>query len=117
RVTARRPCRALRVAPSAVRPTGRPSAGVAAAVGTYKLAVILINFTNNTSQPWTTTAVRDAIFNSSTSLAAFYNTESFGKTTVTGDVFGWYTIASTNLGCNWPSWGGLGSAAAQAAGV
>ena len=89
----------------------------------HKVAVILANFSNDTSQPITPSAARDLVFGSSTSANAYYQSVSFGirslvgKLATTGDVFGWYTIAATNNPCDYASWGTAARAAAQAAGV
>lgn len=70
-----------------------------------KVAVILINFRNNTSQPLTQEQVRNVIYTSPKSVNAFYQEASFGNLRLTGirrpdvDVFGWYTIDSDNTGC------------------
>jgi len=88
-----------------------------------KVAVILANFANDTSQPITSATARDLVFGASTSANAYYQSESFGirslvgKLAQTGDVFGWYTIAANNNPCDYASWGTAARAAAQAAGV
>lgn len=51
--------------------------------------VILANFLNDTSQPWTVAQVNDVVFNQTSS---YYNENSFGKLGLSGDVFGWYTL-------------------------
>ncbi|MDP2350259.1 MAG: hypothetical protein Q8M74_03780, partial [Chloroflexota bacterium] len=81
------------------------------------IAVVLINFTNLATQPYTKTAVQNALTGSSTSAGAFLEEESKGRMTVTGDVFGWYTIPATTTGCDWTTWHTLGLNAATAAGV
>ena len=45
---------------------------------TAKTAVILINFTTDTSQPWTPDFVRQRVFTASNSSSAFYSEESYG---------------------------------------
>jgi hypothetical protein len=88
-----------------------------------KVAVILANFANDTSQPITPAAARDIVFGSTTSANAYYQSNSFGirslvgKLAQTGDVFGWYTIAANNNPCDYSAWGSAARAAAQAAGV
>ena len=90
---------------------------VEAATGSKRVAVLLINFTNNTSQPWTHTTARNVVFDSSTSVAAYYADASYGQFTVTGDVFGWYTIPDDNAGCDYSGWGSKARTAAANAGV
>lgn len=88
-----------------------------------KVAIILANFTNNTSQPITPTAARDLVFASTSSANAYFQEESFGirslvgKLATTGDVFGWYTISPGSTSCDYSGWGNSARAAAQAAGV
>jgi len=87
------------------------------ASGTYKLAVFLINFTNNRSQPWTTDFVRAHYFTAPDSMAAYYHEQSFGKVTITGDVLGWYTIPTDNTSCDPNGFANMAQNAARAAGV
>ncbi|MEK7518096.1 MAG: Ig-like domain-containing protein, partial [Patescibacteria group bacterium] len=56
---------------------------------TKNIAVILVNFQDDTSQPWTISEVNDVIFNQAD---AYYNENSFGKLRLTGDIFGYYTL-------------------------
>ena len=93
------------------------TAARAYAVGPQRLAVFLLNFTNNTSQPWTTDFVRQKYFTSPDSMAAYYREQSFGKTTITGDVLGWYTLPTTNESCDPNGFTTMANAAARAAGV
>jgi hypothetical protein len=96
---------------------GTDSTYSTAAAGTSRsFAVILINFTNNTSQPFTRSAVQGAITGSS-SLKSFYEEESKGRLSVSGSVYGWYTIGASTTGCDWRTWHTLGVQKAQAAGV
>ncbi|HET9934377.1 MAG TPA: zinc-dependent metalloprotease family protein, partial [Polyangiaceae bacterium] len=89
----------------------------------HKVAVILANFSNDTSQPITAAAARDMVFGSASSANAYYQSVSFGirslvgKLATSGDVFGWYTLAAKNDACDYASWGTAARAAAQAAGV
>jgi hypothetical protein len=88
-----------------------------------KVAVILANFTNNTSQPITAAGAADLVFVGAQSSNAYFKEESFGirslvgKLSPTGDVFGWYTIAPGATACNYSGWGNSARAAAQSAGV
>lgn len=60
--------------------------------GDQKTAVILVNFLDNTSQPWTPAYVRGVIFNNPDSVNAYYKEISFNQTSLSGEVFGWYTL-------------------------
>ncbi len=91
---------------------------VAAAVtGTKSVAVLLFNFSNSTAQPWTTSAVRGAVFDNANSVDEYYRDASYGQLALTGDVFGWYTIDSSNAGCAYTTWANEARAKAAAAGV
>ncbi|MEA2249124.1 MAG: large repetitive protein, partial [Solirubrobacteraceae bacterium] len=90
-------------------------AHVLAAPAAPQLAVILFNFANDTSQPWTPAAITSTVFTGAASAAAYYSEQSFSKTTLTGTVFGWYTIAATNAGCDFATWANQASAAAGTA--
>ena len=95
---------------------GATASATAAAVS-KNVAVLLINFSNDTSQPFTTTTASNTMFTNTGSVKNFFQEESRGAVTVTGQVFGWYTIPDTNADCDWSGWGSLGQTAAQNAGV
>ncbi|MES2971280.1 MAG: fibronectin type III domain-containing protein [Patescibacteria group bacterium] len=90
-----------------------------------KVAVILINFTDDTSQPVTVDAARREVFTDPNySANAFYKRSSYnllgltGHTNVDGDIFGYYTIGATKSGnCDYTLWGRLADQAAQSAGA
>ena len=88
-----------------------------AALGTKSVAVLLFNFSNDTRQPWTTNDVRGVVFDNSDSVRSYYLDASYGQLTMSGDVFGWYTIDSTNSGCPYTTWANEARAKAIAAGV
>ncbi|HEY9586097.1 MAG TPA: Ig-like domain-containing protein [Candidatus Paceibacterota bacterium] len=83
-----------------------------------KIAVILINFQNNSAQPFTSDTVRSVNFTAANGINAYYQEESFGyaslegKIRPDGDVYGWYTTPSDNTTCDISS---LASAAQTAA--
>ena len=109
----------VQVSAGAVRvlSSGHTHAAQASAVGQQRLAVFLLNFTNDASQPWTTEFVRQKYFTSPDSMAAYYKEQSFGKTTIVGDVLGWYTLPTTNELCDPNGFTTMANAAARAAGV
>jgi hypothetical protein len=76
--------------------------------------VILLNFANDASQPWTPTAVSDVMFGDANSVNAYYKEVSYGSTSFAGSVFGWVTIPYANSGCEYWNWG---RAAEQALGL
>ncbi len=79
--------------------------------------MVLFNFTNLTKTPFTKSQVQDSLTNSSTSAKRFFEEESKGRMTVSGAVFGWYTIDAATTGCNWGSWRTLAENAANADGA
>lgn len=97
--------------------TTSPSVSSGGATAAARIAAVLINFSDLATKPYTTSQVASALYSSSTSAAAFYQEESKGSMTVSGAVFGWYTIDSTTTGCNWTDWITKGTAAANAAGA
>lgn len=73
---------------------------------TKKIAVILVNFQNTPSLPFTADQARSAVFTGASSVQAFFNEASFGSwnfrghTRADGDVFGWITVPYSNSSCN-----------------
>ena len=96
----------------------RATAGhVDAAPDAHTFAVVLMNFTDITTQPWTKATVASAIAGGSSSMKAFFEDESKGDMTVSASVYGWYTIPTTSAGCDWQAWEELGRDEAASAGV
>jgi len=81
---------------------------------TRQTAVILLNFTNDASQPWTPSQVSDVMFAQTDSVNAYYKETSYGSTSFAGSVFGWVTIPYDNTSCDYWSWG---QAAQQVLGI
>ena len=98
---------------------GGTTTSPAAAGAERKVAVILMNFSNDTRQPWTVDQVRATAFGDpANSVAAYYRQSSWGQFVLSGDVFGWFTIPdSSAAGCNYSAWATSATAAATAAGV
>ena len=90
---------------------------VAAASPDKRIAVILANFSNNASQPYTPSAITSTLLTGTASVKKFYEEESRGAITISAQVFGWYTIAATNAGCETTLWDAQAEAAARAAGA
>ena len=108
---------------SVVGSVSAASLQAAPALGARKLAVIVINFTTDTRQPWTPAEVRQRVFTDSNSTSAFFREESHnqfwlaGKAGNTdGDVYGWYTIDTPNNPCAYASWANAANTAATADG-
>ncbi len=85
--------------------------------GARRVAIVLINFSNDTSQPYTPALAAGVAFTNANSVAAYYATNSYGQLTLTGDVFGWYTIPDTNANCATGTWASSANTVAAAAGV
>ena len=96
------PRRSVRAGAGGVQPAGGDV--VAAATGTKSVAVLLFNFSNAISQPWTTSYVRGVVFDNETSVDKYYRDASYGQLGLSGDVFGWYTLSASNTGCSYTSW-------------
>jgi hypothetical protein len=95
----------------------------APALGGRRTAVIAFNFATDTRTPWTLAQIRSAIFTGAASTSAFFREESYnqlwlaGKAGNTdGDVYGYYTLPTTPLSCNYTQWATLAKTAAAAAG-
>jgi hypothetical protein len=88
-----------------------------------RVAVLLFNFSNDTTQPIDAAKAKDLVFSGTASSNAYYKEISYGVRSLvgsvdtTGDVFGWYTIDSTNANCAYSDWGTAARAKATAAGV
>jgi hypothetical protein len=89
----------------------------AATPGPRRVAVLLFNFTNDRSQPWTTAGAAATMFTGAGSVASYFQEESFGSTTMTGDVFGWSQLPTSSAGCAIDSWAAAANQMATAAGV
>ncbi len=90
-----------------------------AVVDTKSLLVIMVNFTNDTSQPFTKADVHNSVFVNPDSTNALIKEGSFNKTSLTGAVTNWLTINSTSTDCAWPApgtWANLADQAAISAG-
>ena len=74
-----------------------------------KVAVLLVNFSNDTSQPWTPSQIKQAVFTGPDSVNSYFQEESSGSIYLAGnedaagDVFGWYTIPNSNANCTYSS--------------
>ena len=69
--------------------------------GAQNTLVILVNFTDNATQPYTVDYAKSVVF---TTTSNFDLENSYGQTWLTGDVVGWYTIPVNSTVCDygWP---------------
>ncbi len=90
-----------------------------APTGPQKTLVILFNFTDNASQPFTPADVASTVFTAPSSTNSYYKEASFGTLSMAGDVVGWYTIPYGAAGCdaNYNTWSSAAQQAAIVAGV
>ena len=86
---------------------------------TRKVIVMLVNFSDDTSEPWTTNEIAHALFTASNSVSTFYLENSYGKLAFAGDVVGWFTIPFTATNCarNYLNWMEAANEAATQSGV
>ena len=76
-----------------------------------KVAVILANYRNDTSQPITVARARELVFTGPDSSEAYFTEVSFGARTMQGltspdgDVYDWVTLDHDNTPCNYSTWG------------
>jgi hypothetical protein len=89
-----------------------------------KVAVILANFQNDTSQPIDQAEAKNRVFTGTSSSNAYFKEISYGVRSLVGitdvnggDVFGWYTLDFSNSPCDYSAWGSNARSKAQAAGV
>ncbi|OGE02630.1 hypothetical protein A2196_00100, partial [Candidatus Curtissbacteria bacterium RIFOXYA1_FULL_41_14] len=71
------------------QPARGSSSVLGAATGEQRLAVILVNFQDDTSQPVTKAQVQNVL---TTEVDPYYREASYNKFSVPSDVFGWYTL-------------------------
>jgi hypothetical protein len=82
--------------------------------GPQSTLVILVNFQDNQTQPYTVTSAYDVTFNTGN---RFFQEVSYKQTSLTGNVVGWFTIAMSSTSCDTSKIGSLAEQAAVAAGV
>jgi chitodextrinase len=84
---------------------------------TKRIALMLVNFVANPSQPWTIAQAQGILFSNTNSVANYFADESYGSLSMTGDVLGYYTISFDTTGRNYTDLANKTNTAAQAAGV
>ena len=89
----------------------------AASTGPRKLAVLLLKFADTDPEPYTVSLAQQVIFGNANSVANYFADESYGLMTVSGDVFGYFTISINTSTCDYTDIGNKARAAATAAGV
>jgi M6 family metalloprotease-like protein len=89
-------------------------AALPSTLGEQKIAVLLVNFSDDTSQPISTAAANTLLFDT---LDDWYQQNSFGQTWLSGQVFGYYTIAQSKTTCDPDTLAAQADAAAAQRGV
>jgi hypothetical protein len=89
------------------------SAPPAATTGEQKTAVVLVNFVDNTTQPITPANASSLVMGQ---VSDFYWENSYQKTFLSGDTFGWTTAPVTMTECRWTNVVDAGNKAMLAAG-
>lgn len=82
--------------------------------GAQKTVVLLINFSDEATQPYTKSSAQSVVF---TTTNNFDLENSYGQTWLTGDVFGWYTISLSSTVCDYATLASQANSAASTAGV
>lgn len=85
--------------------------------GQRKLAVILINFSNNTSKPFTRAYANGVVFTNANSVRAYYAEQSHGAMVLQGTTFDWVRVPYSTTGCQFQAWETAAKAALTARGV
>jgi len=82
--------------------------------GEQKVLVLLVNFQDKATQPWSVSQVSNLVFGS---VNDFYKESSYQQTWLTGSVFGWYTLPISSATCDQNTIATYAKQAATAAGV
>ncbi|WP_432471298.1 Ig-like domain-containing protein [Amphritea sp. HPY] len=91
------------------------SAGLPNALGDQHTLVILVNFQDKPSEkPWTVAEAQNMVFGT---VNDFYAENSSQQTSISGDVYGWYTLPLSSTSCDGFAIQDQAKAAAQAAGA
>ena len=90
---------------------------VVVAPSSKKVALLLVNFLTNTAQPWSLATAAQVLFTNANSVANYFAEESYGQLSMTGDVYGYFTIDFNTAACDFNDLGAKANAAATAAGV
>ena len=89
------------------------SIALAASMGQQNVALILVNFSDNTTQPITQAAADSLVFGSAN---GYYQENSFGQTWLAGKSFPWVTISLSSTVCDYNALATQAVAAVKAAG-
>lgn len=89
-----------------------------------KVAVLLVTFPGDPSEPWSPEETRSKVFTGASSANAFYKEESYGEISLAGkldeedgDVFGWIDIDSSTATCAYNTWRNEANTVAASEGI
>jgi len=82
-----------------------------------RVAVLMINFTNQPSETFTKAQVEQVYFTGSRSVSAYYDEVSEGRMSVTGQVFGYLKAGARSGYCDFRLWGKAARASAARNGI
>lgn len=84
-----------------------------------RTAVVLLNFRNDRSEPWTPATVRGLAFDNADSVASYYGEATGGLVRLAGDVHAWVTVPHDKTGCaaSYGTWAASARTQLAAAGV
>ena len=85
--------------------------------GQRKLAVILINFSNDTRKPFTREFANRVVFWNADSVRAYYREQSGGAVSIAGTTFDWLKIPHNSGTCDYRVWADAAKAGLAARGV
>jgi hypothetical protein len=89
-------------------------APVPSTLGAQQTLVILVNFQDNPTEPYTIVDAQTAVFDATSN---FFLEGSYNQAWLTGDVVGWFTIALSSTVCDVTTLASQAQSAASAAGV
>jgi hypothetical protein len=83
-------------------------------LGEQKTLVLLVNFSDNTTQPYSREFARELVFGQ---VNDYYQENTYGRTWLKGEVAGWFTLALSSQQCDVNTLASQAQAEASAAGV
>ncbi|MDO8538615.1 MAG: LamG-like jellyroll fold domain-containing protein [archaeon] len=63
----------------------------------HSAVILLVNFMNDSTQPFTPQEINEFMFTNPDSVNSFYQENSFDQISFSGDVFGWYQLQLENI--------------------
>ncbi len=76
-----------------------PSKILQDSIGGRRVAVILVNYNSDNRKPWTKQDAANQLFNNQDSTNNFLKEASYGKTSLSGKIFGWYNVTTAKNSC------------------